>query len=426
MKAIYAKINLVFTLLLLAAVLQIQAQETSGGLTGKIVDSKGETIPGATIIALHTPSGTSYSAASGKDGRYNIPNMRIGGPYTIKVTFISMNPQIKENVNVGLGALSTLNFVLTDSQTQLAEVRVTADASNKANTYGTGTNISGTQLKTLPTTSRSLQDYTRLTPQVNKDNSFGGTNYRYNNVTIDGAINNDAIGFSPALGGQMGNSGQPGSSTRTTPVSIDAIQDIQVYLAPYDVKIGNFTGGSVNAVTRSGTNQTTGSIYAFGRNAVLTGPDNAGGTREKEPSSFYDYQTGIRVGFPIIKNKLFFFTNEEVTRRQDPILLNASSPAEQGVITQIDADAITNFLKTKYNVNAGSSGDYNIYARSNKFFNRLDWNINDKNQLSIRNNTITSQATNLERDQQNFRFGSIDYETVNNQTSTVAELITFN
>jgi hypothetical protein len=422
MKQTFTRFTAILILLSCMAGAKIYAQETSGGLTGKIVDAKGQTIPGATVSAIHLPSGTPYNTSSGNDGRYNIPNMRIGGPYTIKVSFVGMTPQTKDNINVTLGALATLNFVLQDNSTQLAVVNVTASAGTKANTYGTGTNISGAQLKRLPAISRSLQDFTRLTPQVNKDNSFGGTNFRYNNVTIDGAINNDAIGFSPALGGQTGSSGQPGSSTRTNPVSIDAIQDIQVYLAPYDVKIGNFTGGSVNAVTRSGTNEVTGSIYAFGRNASLVGPDNAGGTGDKEPSSFYDYQTGIRVGLPIIKNKLFFFTNEEITRRQDPVLLTASSPSEQGVITQADADAITNFMKTKYGIDPGSSGAYNIYARSNKFFNRLDWNINDKNQLSIRNNTITSQATNLERDQQNFRFGSIDYETVNNQTSTVAEL----
>ena len=422
MKKLFTLLIFLVTLTGLFFNTKLFAQETSGGLTGKVLDAKGETLPGATVTATHIPSGTVYRAGTGSDGRYNLPNMRIGGPYTINVNFIGMAPQTKDNINVGLGALASLNFILKDNSTQLAEVKITAAAGARANTYGTGTNISGRQLRNLPAISRSLQDFTRLTPQVNKDNSFGGTNFRYNNVTIDGAINNDAIGFSPALGGQTGSSGQPGSSTRTTPVSIDAIQDIQVYLAPYDVKIGNFTGGSVNAVTRSGTNDVSGSVYGFGRNAALTGPDKAGGTNEKEPSSFHDYQTGFRLGLPIIKNKLFLFTNEEITRRQDPVLLNASSPSEQGVITQADADKITNYLKTNYGFDPGSSGAYNIYSRSNKFFNRLDWNINDKNQLAIRNNTITSQATNLERDQQNFRFGSIDYQTVNNQSSTVAEL----
>ncbi len=399
------------------------SQETNGGLTGKILDATGQPMPGATVEAIHIPSGTHYATASGSDGRYNLPGMRIGGPYKITISAIGMTTLKRENVAISLGSLSNVNFVLTDNTKQLSEVVIKASRSGaKANRTGAGTNISGSQVRNLPTIGRSLQDFTRLTPQGSKDNSFGGTNFRYNNVTIDGAINNDAIGFSPSLGGQSGTSGQPGSSTRSTPISLDAIQDIQVYLAPYDVKIGNFTGGSVNAVTRSGTNDVTGSVYAFGRNASITGAHDAvNNATSKEPSAFHDYTLGVRLGFPIIKNKLFFFSNEEFARRQDPILLNASN--DPNVITPQIAQVLTDTLK-KIGINPGSYGAYNIYSRSNKFFNRLDWNISPRTQLVLRNNTITSQATNLERDAANFRFGSIDYQQVNNQSSTVAELKT--
>jgi len=394
------------------------AQVTTSSINGKVKDAKGLAVPGASVLVVNLPTGTKYGAVTGNDGYFRLNNLNPGGPYRVTVTYIGYNKQEKEVGNLGLGVDQRVDFVLLDEGQQLTEV--TVKGKKGALKTGAGTQIGEQQIRNMPTTSRSLTDVTRVTPQVSKDNSFMGTNFRYNNVTIDGAINNDAIGFSPSLGGQSGSSGMPGSSTRTNPVSIDAIQDVQVLLAPYDVKIGNFTGGSVNAVTRSGTNEVTGSVYGFGRNASLIGR-NKTGDNSKIPSSFHEYQTGFRLGMPIIKNKLFFFTNEEITRRQDPVILGAGS-SDNKVITEDQAKAITDLMETKYGINPGSYGNYNIYAKSNKFFNRIDWNINDKNQLTIRNNTITSNATNLERDQANFRFGGIDYKQTNNQTSTVAEL----
>lgn len=398
--------------------LGVNAQVTTSSINGKVKDAKGMTVPGASVLVVHVPTGTKYGAVTGSDGYFRLNNLNPGGPYKVTVTYIGYNKQDKEIASIGLGVDQRLDFTLLDEGQTLTEVTVKGQRGGVK--IGSGTQIGEQQIKNMPSASRSLTDLTRVTPQGSKDNSFMGTNFRYNNVTIDGAINNDAIGFSPSLGGQSGSSGMPGSSTRTNPVSIDAIQDVQVLLAPYDVKIGNFTGGSVNAVTRSGTNDVTGSVYGFGRNASLIGRNKAG-DNSKEPSSFHEYQTGFRVGLPIIKNKLFFFTNEEITRRQDPVILAAGSP-DMTVLTKDEADQITNLMKTKYGIDPGTSGNYDIYARSNKFFNRLDWNINDKNQLTVRNNTITSTATNLERDQSNFRFGGIDYKQTNNQSSTVAEL----
>ncbi len=392
------------------------AQITTATVTGRVIDSKGATLPGVTITILNTGTNTRYGTQTNAEGRYTVANVSAGGPYTISATYVGFKRNDNNDITLGLGSV-TYNFILTDEATSLKEVKVTASAGPTRT--GSTTRINQAQLRRLPSISRSLQDFTRTTPQ-SSNNSFLGTNFRYNNVTLDGAINNDAIGFSPSSGGQGGTSGQPGSSTRTNPVSIDAVQDIQVYLAPYDVKIGNFLGGSINAVTRSGSNTVSGSVYAFGRNASITGRNKAG-DNSKLPSSFHEYQTGFRLGFPIVKNKLFFFTNEEITRRQDPVILAAGS-ADMPIISRDQAVQISNYMQNNYGLNAGSYDNYNIYSRSNKFFNRLDWNISDKHQLSIRNNTITSQATNLERDQQNFRFGSIDYKQTNNQNSTVAEL----
>ena len=395
------------------------AQETSGGLQGKVTNFKGEPLAGATVKLLHSASGTPYHFVSFDDGSYRFTGLRIG-LYTIEVSYTGLQTERLDDYLISLGEPPLLNFTLRASDSQLGAVVVTASR-RKSRADGSGQLISVSDIRQMPTISRSLQDLTRLVPQASKDNSFGGANFRYNNVTIDGAINNDAIGFSPSLGGQTGTSGQPGSSTRTNPISLDAIEDMQVYLAPYDVKIGNFTGGSVNAVTRSGSNTLKGSVYAFGRNASITGSDHAGKSG-KLPNDFYEYQAGGRLGFPIIKNRLFFFTNVEFTRRQDPVLLAAGSEEAADILSHADAQLISNTVKTRYGFDVGSAGNMVNWSRSQKFFNRLDFNINSNNQLAIRNNTIFSKASTIERDQQNFRFGSIAFEQVNNQSSSVAEL----
>ncbi|MFD2572838.1 carboxypeptidase regulatory-like domain-containing protein [Spirosoma soli] len=412
---------LLTTLLSIIATTCLWAQVTTSSIDGRIVDVKGDGLIGATVQLTHVPTGTKYGAVTDVDGRYRIYNMNPGGPYQLQATYVGFVTQTREDINLSLGSNTSPNIVLQDESKNLSEVVV--KATRGGDRTGAGINIGEAAIRQLPTLSRSFQDVTRLTPQASNQNSFAGTNFRYNNVTIDGTINNDAIGFSPSTGGITGSSGQPGSSTRTNPVSLDAIQDVQVYLAPFDVKVGNFLGGSINAVTRSGTNDVTGSVYAYGRNATVVGQySGADNARNKLPSSFHDYQTGVRVGFPIIKNKLFFFTNEEITNRRDPVLFQAGTSSS--LIKDVTvAQNIANFAQQQYGFDVGSyAGDYSIYSKSTKFFNRLDWNISDKHQLTIRNNTVISEATNLERDALNFRFSSIDYRQNNNQSSTVAEL----
>lgn len=396
----------------------VYAQETTSSLVGTIKDAKGIPVEGVTIALTHEPTGFVIRTVSNNKGYYYFNNLQPGGPYTVSFSSVGYSNEDRSNINLILGG-NTINQQLSDASKTLTEVTITARGGTPRN--GANLQMGQNQIKNIPSLSRSLQDITKVVPQSN-NNSFAGTNFRYNNVTIDGAINNDAIGFSPSLGGQTNASGQPGSSTRTNPVSLDAIQDVQVYLTPYDVKIGNFLGGSVNAVTRSGSNQIHGSVYGYGRAAFLVGPNNAG-DKSKLPSDFHDYQTGFRIGLPIIKNKLFFFTNEEITRRVDPVILAAGS-ADNKIITQAQAFSIDSVMRNKYGIENGA-GTYNntsIYSRSDKFFNRIDWVINSRHRLSVRNNTIRSEATNLERDMQNFRFGDIDFKQINNQSSTVAEL----
>ena len=396
------------------------AQETTATLSGQVKDSKGALISGVTVVVKHIPTGATTSTQTNNKGSFYVSNLQSGGPYEVTFSHVGLKTEEKSDYNLSLGS-NSLNIKLVENTATLNEVVVKSKGAGLRT--GAGIQIGQNQIKTMPAFNRNLQDITRLTPQSN-NNSFAGTNFRYNNVTVDGVINNDAIGFSPSIGGQTASSGQPGSSTRTAPFSLDAIQDVQVYIAPYDVKIGNFLGGSVNAVTRSGTNTLAGSVYAYGSAPVLIGPNNAptavGGDKSSEPSGFYNYQVGARLGLPIIKDKLFFFTNEEITRRVDPVIQGAG--AVPTLITNAQATSIDSIMKVWTGSGAGAYQNTTIYSNSNKFFNRLDWVINDKNKLSIRNNTVHSEATTLQRDNKDFRFGGIDYVQTNNHTSTVAEL----
>ena len=271
------------------------AQETTSTLSGSVNDEKGGKVPGATIQATHIPTGAVSKTQSNNKGLYILTNLKPGGPYTIIISFVGHAEQKAENVNLSLGSNPDLNIFLKQDNKDLKEVVVTSQKRM------TGVSIGRAQMNVLPTLGRSLSDYTRLTPQSN-NNSFAGTNFRYNNLTIDGAINNDAIGFSNSFGGTSGGgqSGAAGAGTRTNPYSIDVIQEVQVQLAPYDVKLGNFTGGSVNAVTKSGSNQFHGSAYAYGRNQVLVGK-SVDGQKSSIGSDFKDYQFGATIGGPIIK-----------------------------------------------------------------------------------------------------------------------------
>jgi hypothetical protein len=420
MKNVFLQAHIFLFLLLFS--ISSKAQVTSSTISGKVQDIQKQDVIGATVLAFHLPSGTKYGMVTDADGGYTIADMNPGGPYRITISYIGYTTQDKENVFLSLGANTGFDFTLSDKPAIMTEVVIKAEKGGLKT--GSGTKIGEEMIKTLPSANRSIQDMTRLTPQ-NSNNSFAGTNFRYNNVTIDGTINNDAIGFSASLGGQTNSSGMPGSSTRTNSISLDAIQDVQVYIAPFDIKIGNFLGGSVNAVTRSGTNTVSGSIYAYGRNASLVGPNNAG-DKSSISSEYYDYQTGFRIGLPIIKDKLFFFSNIETTKHKEPVSYSAGSTDASGtpigILTNAEAQQITDTLQKRYGFNPGTYGAYSIYSQSTKLFNRIDFKINDQNSLSLRNNTVISEATNLERDGASFRFGGMDFKQTNNQSSTVAEL----
>ncbi len=396
------------------------AQETAASLSGNVSDNKGGILTAAIITVKHEPTGFVTTSQTNSKGIFVIPNLKVGGPYTIKISFLGYKEEVMKDINLSLGNNPDFNVRLATTATDLKEVTVTA-AGRK--TLPGAVTVTSRQLTTLPTLGRSLSDFTRLTPQSN-NNSFAGSNFRYNNLTVDGAVNNDAIGFSNSFGGVSGGgqSGAAGAGTRTNPYSLDAIQEVQVQLAPYDVKIGNFTGGSVNAVTKSGTNDFHGSLYAYGRNQALVGK-SVDGQKKSIGSDFYDYQYGGSIGGAFVKNKAFFFINYEQTRRQEPTFYNAGEPG--AAITLADAQTISNQLKTKYNYDPGSyDGAYKIFTNSDKVFARFDFNLDNRTSLMVRAIYTSGSGNNLERTSSNFQFSSTDFTQYTNNVNLVAELKT--
>ena len=382
------------------------AQETTSNLNGTVTDEKGTPVQGASVVLKHEPTGAVFSSQTNKKGAFVLPNLKPGGPYTIVVSFSGFKKETIDSVNLSLGNNPALDVALKLNTQSMSTVVVTA-------TKRTPSGVGRLQLATLPTIGRSISDFTRLTPQSN-NNSFAGSNFRYNNLTIDGAINNDAIGFSNSFGGTSGGgqSGAAGAGTRTNPYSLDVIQEVQVQLAPYDVKLGNFTGGSVNAVTKSGSNDFHGTLYAYGRNSKMIGksPDSL---KSAISNDFYENQYGATLSGPIIHNKAFFIVNFEETRRQEPTFYNAGDPG--AAISIKDADSIKNRLAYKYGYDVGTYTQKNVFTNSDKLFARLDFNLSPKNTLTLRGIYTNGSGNNIERTTTNFQFSSTDFiqHTVN-------------
>ncbi len=346
------------------------------------------------MIATHLPSGTTYGNATRDNGQFDLLNMRIGGPYEIKVSFVGYETFVENNVQLALGKTYETRVTLSEGGAQkLNEVVVRGNRDGQINPDRTGavTNISSTAIRTLPTISRSQEDFTRLTPQASGQ-SFGGRNTLYNNFSLDGSIFNNSFGLdSPTPGGQTG----------SQPVSLDAIEQIQVSLAPYDVRQGGFTGAGINAVTKSGTNDFKGTAYTFFRNENLIG-ERIEGAKVQNPDLQFN-QSGFALGGPIIKNKLFFFTNAELTRQTDPgqTFRPATSAAEaqqaqsgqlNGVsrVLQSDLDLIRQRLQSVYGYDPGVYQGFNYRTYSDKILAKLDWNVNPSNTFSIRYNYLKS------------------------------------
>ena len=380
----------------LVACLPAFSQETTAEIAGTVTDGKAP-LAGATVTAIHEPSGTKYVTETRKDGRYNFPNIRVGGPYTVTVSYIGFNEEKQENITLSLGQEYNSSFTLTSSTTSLTGVVVVGKKQDKNfNNAHTGSQelISRTQIERLPTINRSISDFTKLEATANSTSfgeSFGGRSAQYNNITVDGANFNNGFGLSSSLGGQTG----------AQPISMEAIDQIQVNVSPYDVREGGFTGAGVNTITKSGTNQFRGSVYTYLKGPGTQGYNVEDATVAKSPFSYYT--RGASLGGPIIKNKLFFFGDYEEVKQTQPAYNVVASGGPQhlsasaGSVSQANADtlnALATFLENTAGIkyNPGSYQNYSFASQSTKVTARIDWTISKKSNLILKYNNLRSSS----------------------------------
>ena len=392
MNKLFTVTRLLGWVMLLAAFVPLaQAQVTSAAISGVVTDAAGQPLPGATVVAVHQPSGSRYGIVTNNEGRYTLPNVRSGGPYEVRVSFIGYREVVRTEINAPLGTTAVVNITLAEDGQQLDEVVVRSQGNGLFDTEKTGaaTNISSAQLRSLPTISRSLNDFTRLTPQSN-GSSFGGRDGRYNNITIDGANFNNNFGLS--------DQNLPGGSAQ--PISLDAIEEVQVNIAPYDVRQANFTGAGINAVTRSGTNTFRGTAYTYYRNEKFNGRrvgDAEISTVDKRTNNIY----GGSLGGPLIKNKVFFFVNGEYEKNVRPGTNFVASRGTTGDnvsrTTATDLETISTFVRERYGYETGAYENFanNFTLQNVKLLGRLDWNISDRHKFTTRYTQVVNTDDQL-------------------------------
>jgi hypothetical protein len=369
-----------FLFLLAPAILSAQGVTTSA-MTGIVTDDKGVALPDAVVLAVHVPSGTQYRGSVRTGGIYTIPNMRIGGPYRVTVSFIGFQPKTEENVFLSLGQTFRHDAQLQRQAVQLQELAVTAEKDEVLNAgrSGAATFIDPTKVALLPSIKRSTRDLTRLDPRSDGNFSFAGRNWLYNNVSLDGSYFNNSFGLDdPAPGGQ----------TNAEPVPFDAVEQVQVSVAPFDVRQGGFTGANVNTVTKSGNNDFKASVYSFLRNDGLQGNKVHGSPVIANPDLGYN-QSGASFSGAIIRDKLFFYVNGELERTHEPgsnfvASRNGSSGFGISRVTATIMDSIRNRMIQQYNYDPGAYEGYTFHTDNNKLLAKLDWNINTKNNLVFR------------------------------------------
>jgi hypothetical protein len=388
---------MVLMLFLFFPILTMAQGVTTGAFSGSVVDVDGRFLVGAEITILHVPTGTNYVTLTRSDGRYNVPAVRVGGPYTITVSHENFKTEKKEDLIVKLGETKTVNFTLQLATVDAGEVVVTAtDHVINPNRTGASQNVVQEAIESLPTITRSLSDFTRMAPQMVADDENagafwgGGRNSKYNNVQIDGAQTNDLFG--------LGSSGTPGGQSDANIISLDAVQEFQIVLAPYDVRQGGFTGGGVNIITKSGTNEFHGTAFFEGRNQDFVGR----GPSDYEFATFTAGVYGFTAGGPIIKNKLFFFANAEYSKMKEPedYYIDGSG-AEHDFGHKDEADRFASIL-SGYGYDAGGYGEITNDRERLNLFARLDWNISDRHQLTLRHSFLDSTYDQLSRSSRSF------------------------
>ncbi len=400
------KLLLTFVMVFIAISHPIFSQITTSGINGSVRSVEGEPLLGATVLAFHEPSGTRYGTITNNEGLYSLRGMRPGGPYRVEISFIGYSKGTYTDIRLYLGEAFNLDAVLKASAIDLGDVMVvgTKASAFKTNKTGASTNISNEQLNLMPTITRSVSDIAQLSPYSN-GMSFAGGDGRSTNFTVDGANFNNNFGLSSSL---------PGGGN---PISLDAIQEVQVVIAPFDVRQTNFIGGGINAITKSGTNTFKGSAYTYLTNQNMRGNkigDVDFGDRPEESTNVY----GVTLGGPIIKDKLFFFVNGEYEIKPGQVV--TWRPLEDGVAntdlmlsrtSASDMDLVKQHLIDNYGYDPGSYTDYPADESNRKLLARIDWNINTANKLSLRYNYTKNQAwqpTNGNSNNAGYRNRSMD------------------
>ena len=410
--------SLAGALCLLTAVAAAAAAQTvtTGSLAGVVTDVQGGALPGASVVATHTPTGTVYEAVTDGEGRFNMLNLRVG-PYLVAVTMSGFRKEEQRDVPVTLGEQRSVEFKLPiESITETVEV-VGLSSLIDSSRAGTADNVSTKAIETLPTISRNIVDIARSSPYFNPAGlnedplalSVAGRNNRYNNLQIDGAVNNDVFGIAT--------SGTPGGQTEAQPISLDAIQELQLVVSPYDVRQGGFSGGGINAITKSGSNALKGTGYFYGRNQDWVG-EAPNGTKIGQ---FKDQQFGASVGGPIVQNRAFFFGNVDWTRRDNPSGLSVDSTGQQFGRTA-EVERFISILRNRYNYNPGGKEEFIRTIDGNKFFVRGDFNLASRHQLTVRHNFLDA-LNDIGRPTTSLYYMPDNFYRFNNKTnSTVAQL----
>ena len=378
---------------LIAAMMMIittaTAQITTSSLAGKVT-ADGEDVIGATVEAVHQPSGTRYNAVTNAKGMYTINGMRVGGPYQVSISYIGYETKKVTGITLQLGETYNLSTAMNEDAKVLGDVVVIGKGSKFANEKtGAATNISNAQITNMPSISRSITDYTRLSPYGGNGMTFAGQDGRTANFTVDGASFNNNFGLSSNL---------PGGGN---PISIEAIEEMQVVISPFDVRQTGFIGGGVNAITKSGTNTFQGSAYIYHQNENMRGDaiegEQISGAREKDRKTTY----GFTLGGPIVKDKLFLFVNGEM--QKVPTVANRWRASEDGVAdadnfisrtTTADLQKVSDYVKQKYGYDTGSYNSFPADESNYKFLARLDWNITNNHHLALRYNYTKNRVWN--------------------------------
>ena len=360
---------------------------TTGSMGGVVRDAQGAVVPGVTISVTHTPSGTTYEGVTRGDGRFFIDGMRVGGPYTATASLAGFNTEAQEGLTVSIGTTTDVTFTLTISKvTETVTVVGKSDIVFSSSRTGAATAVLREELASLPTISGRINDVTRLSPQSTGGGSFGGQDNRMNNITVDGSYFNNSFGLA----------GQPGDRTGVAPISLEAIEQVQVNVAPYDVRQGNFVGATVNTVTRSGSNRYTGSVYYRMRNESFVGKEQSG--LAFNPGTFETTDLGEWFGGPIVKNKLFFFESYESQKDKRPLTTYTSNPGgapATGNTTRVLASDLTDlsaFLKSRFDYDTGPYDGLTDETPAKPFLLKVDYNLNGSNRISFRYNQLNSSS----------------------------------